>query len=86
MMHRRAFFGLLVAGLAVPTMGALAQQRLEKREERRQEGRLDERCEHLEHEEHELRERLEHEHDRADRARIERRLGELRAERERCRR
>ena len=82
-MHRRAFFGILVAGLAVPAFGAVAQQRLE---ERRQEGRVDERCERLEHEEHELRERLEHERDRADRERIERRLGELRAERERCRR
>jgi hypothetical protein len=85
-MHRRTFFSLLVAGLVVPAMGVMAQQRLERPEERRQEGRLDERCEHLEHEEHELRERLEHERHRADRARIERRLGELRAERERCRR
>ena len=85
-MHRRAFFGLVVAGLAVPVMGAVAQVRLEPREERRQEGRLDERCEHIEHEEHELRERLEHERGRLDRERIERRLSELRAERERCRR
>jgi hypothetical protein len=85
-MHRRAFFGVLVAGLTVPAFGAMAQERLEERRPLRQEGRLDERCERLEHEEHELRERLEHEHDRADRARIERRLSELREERERCRR
>ena len=70
-MHRRAFFGVLIAGLAVPAFGAMAQERLERRE-----SRLDnERCE-----------RLEHERDRADRARIEHRLNQLREEREHCRR